>query len=136
MPYTERYVAFADILGFSAIVKQTESDQTSARFDALASALEGIGSFDGDVADVGADFQYQTFSDSIVLSTEATAPGMIVLLSCLSELSLRLLTGSGLLLRGAVSKGKLYHRGAVMFGPAFLEAYSIEKSIANFRVSF
>jgi hypothetical protein len=56
---------------------------------------------------------------------------MILLLSSLAELSVRLLTNPGLLLRGAVSKGKLYHRGGVMFGPTFLEAYSIEKSIAK-----
>jgi hypothetical protein len=60
MRYTERYVAFADILGFSAIVRQTERDSTFVRFDALANALEGIGDFNEHIAGVSADFQYQT----------------------------------------------------------------------------
>src|SRR5712672_2824370 len=42
------------------------------------------------------------------------------------------LLSSGLLTRGAVAKGKLHHDNPVMFGPAFLEAYHIETTIAKY----
>ena len=37
-----------------------------------------------------------------------------------------------LLIRGGVAKGELYHKKGVMFGPAFIEAYRIEKTFAKY----
>jgi hypothetical protein len=132
VPYSERYVAFADILGFSEIVMKTAKDTNTVRFDNLVSVLEGIGALEGERPNLAyTDFQYQTFSDSIVISTVSTPTGLTDLLLTLVELTLRLMM-NGLLLRGAIAKGKLYHRGTVMFGPAFIDAYNIERTIAKF----
>jgi hypothetical protein len=65
------------------------------------------------------------------MSSNATTSGLIYLLSAVRQLALNLL-GNGLLMRGAVAKGKLYHVGSVMFGPAFLNAYRIEHEIAKY----
>jgi hypothetical protein len=76
-------------------------------------------------------FQFQSFSDSVVMSTASTISGLIYLLYSASDLSLRLLS-NGLLMRGAVAKGKLHHDKLVMFGPAFLTAYNIGTNIAKY----
>jgi hypothetical protein len=128
MPYTERYVAFVDILGFSTIVNETVGD--SARFDSLLTVLETIGIFVRGLP-ATADSEFQAFSDSIVVSTNACPPGLTMISEVLTNLALGLMP-NGYLVRGAIAKGKLYHKGSVMFGPAFLEAYSIEQSVARF----
>src|SRR5215469_15696248 len=128
--YTERYVAFADILGFSDIVKMSAQDSSPRRYDALVKALAEAGSHHPGLNESD-DIQFQTFSDSIVMSSASTPTGLIHILASMADLSIRLLR-DGLLIRGAIAKGSLHHKQSIMFGPAFLEAYSIESKIANY----
>ena len=128
--YSDRYIAFVDILGFSSIVRQSEHDQTSKRFDALVGALTEIGSHHPSINESD-DFQFQSFSDSVVMSSASTLTGLVQILSSISDLAIRLLKTS-LLIRGAIAKGKLYHKQPVIFGPALLDAYSSEVNIAKF----
>ena len=129
--YDERYVAFVDILGFAEIVRKIEHDTTNRRYDALVKTLTDIGSFNQETVNESDDFQFQSFSDSVIMSTAATHTGLLHLLYLISNLSLRLLS-NGLLMRGAIAEGKLHHDQFVMFGPAFLVAYNIETNIAKY----
>jgi hypothetical protein len=128
--YSDRYIAFVDILGFSSIVRQSEHDQTSKRFDALVSTLTEIGSHHPSINESD-DFQFQSFSDSVVMSSASTLTGLVQILSSISDLAIRLLKTS-LLIRGAIAKGKLYHKQPIIFGPALLDAYNSEVNIAKF----
>lgn len=131
MAYEERYVAFIDLLGFANIVRQTETDSAPNRYDALVKSLTGIGSrIDADV-DIGDNFRFQTFSDSIVMSSNVESMGLLHILDATSRLFISLLT-EGLLMRGAIAKGKLHHDEEIMFGPAFLRAYDIEGRVAKY----
>jgi hypothetical protein len=124
-------VAYIDILGFSEIVKQSATD-TSLRDD-LAKILSEIGaprSKDGG-GPAGVNFYFQTFSDSIVASSDDSVAGLTFLLIAVNTLATKLLENK-LLIRGAITKGDLYHNNEIMFGPAFLEAYEIEKTIAKY----
>jgi len=67
----------------------------------------------------------------IVMSSNASVQGLIYLAAVVRQLALDLLT-NGLLIRGAIAKGPLHHVGSVMFGPAFLDAYRIERDIAKY----
>jgi hypothetical protein len=129
--YDQRYVAFVDILGFAEIVRKTEHDTTNKRYDALVRTLTEIGSFNEETINESDDFHFQSFSDSVIMSTATTHTGLLHLLHLISNLSLRLLS-NGLLMRGAIAKGKLHHDQFVMFGPAFLVAYNIETTIAKY----
>jgi hypothetical protein len=132
MAYTQRYVAFIDILGFSQIVSQT--GQRGAIFDAdsLVEILTDMGArFEEQDTAFGDDFKFQTFSDSIVMSEAASGEGFEHLTRSIRSLTIEMLS-SGLLIRGGISKGQLHHDEKVMFGPAFLEAYRIESTIANY----
>jgi hypothetical protein len=128
--YTERYVTFADILGFTDIVKQSVQDSSVKRQEALAKALREAASYHPGLNDSD-DIQFQSFSDSIVMSSASTITGLLHILSSMVDLYIRLLR-EGLLIRGAVAKGSLHHEGPIMFGPAFLEAYSVEDRIAKY----
>jgi hypothetical protein len=130
MPYLQRYVAFIDILGFGEIVKATDQAPTSTRYDELVKALTETDARARQHGELD-DFRFQSFSDSIVISSEATPAGLRHVLTSITDLALNLLS-VGLLIRGAVAKGKLHHDKSVMFGPAFLQAYQMETRIANF----
>lgn len=129
MPYTERYVAFVDILGFKETIRKSEH---SARMvEGLVEALTSMGDRNANLEKVlGEDFKVQNFSDSVLMSEKVTALGLSHLLYEIQELALSLLP-SGILIRGGISKGGLYHEGAVAFGPAFLEAYRLESCVAS-----
>ena len=128
--YKNRYVAFVDILGFTAIVRATEHDAMPTRINALVKALAEIGSHHPSINESD-DFQFQSFSDSTVMSSASTFTGLLQILYSISDLSIRLLQ-TGLLARGAIAKGNLHHDRPVIFGPAFLDAYDIEQKIAKY----
>jgi hypothetical protein len=85
MPYSERYVAFLDILGFGDIVRATERDATAVRYNELVSLLTEIGSRERTDQAIGDDFKFQSFSDSIVLSCDTTPGGLVHLLERLAQ---------------------------------------------------
>jgi len=90
MPYEERYDAFADILGFSERVRRTETDSSLQEF--LAALLSDIGTRAGQYDDLMiGGFQFQAFSDSVVMSTKGDANGLSYLLSEIQALALKLL---------------------------------------------
>lgn len=130
--YSLRYVAFIDILGFSEIVTKSATSDRQAK--ALATILTGLANRPPLPPPDNAaayDFKAQLFSDSIVLSVVNHVDALTYLLKRATELSLELLP-LGFLLRGGVARGLLYHEQATMFGPAFLEAYLLEKEIATY----
>jgi len=130
--YSDRYVAFVDILGFSDIVRNSERSPHQAR--ALVSVLERIRlrSLGGAVDDLfGVDFKVQSFSDTIVLSEKVTEAGLKYLLYAVADLTLDVLA-QGILTRGGIAKGQMYHSEGVAFGPAFLSAYYLESTIAKY----
>ncbi len=133
--YSERYVAFVDILGFSEIVRNSQYSPYQAA--ELVRVLERIRSRATSAAIkqtddlLGDDFKAQSFSDTIVLSEAASETGLKYLLFSVENLVLDLLA-QGILTRGGVAKGLLHHSDAVAFGPAFLAAYHLETTIAKY----
>jgi hypothetical protein len=130
--YSDRYVLFLDILGFSNIVRQSEASPNQAT--GMIKTLENIATIDKDsnVYDVEKDdFRSQSFSDCVVISENASPIGLFSLLASVTLLTLELL-GNGVFTRGGIAKGKLHHSDKVVFGPAMLEAYRLESSIARY----
>jgi hypothetical protein len=126
MSYTERYVAFIDILGFKGLIRRSMDSEQMVK--ALAESLNSMGK--RETKYVGEDLRALNFSDTILMSEKVTAQGLSCLLFEIQELALSLLP-SGFLIRGGISKGSLYHEGSVVFGPALIEAYRLESTVAN-----
>ena len=127
--YSERCVAFIDILGFSAIVNNsiTSPEQASNLAKILSQMTENTNSdivtFSGD------DFKTQTFSDCIVISESASDHGLSHLVWIISQLE-RDLLAEGILTRGGIAEGLLHHSERIVFGPALIEAYRLESTTA------
>ena len=124
--YEERIVAFADILGFSAMVAKSSSDVEG--YEKIKSALETIQNVQK-FSDVNGA-KVTTFSDSIVISYPAKAKDpLFFILNDLIQLQLRLLQ-QGILVRGGIAKGKVRHVKDMVFGPAMVLAYELESKYA------
>ena len=104
--YSDRYVAFLDILGFSSIVRRSVASPEQATklieiLEDIANAKEG---FCKDPPMSQDDFKA---TNCIVLSENASPTGLFHLLTIVSLLGLRLLA-NGILTRGGIAKGKLH----------------------------
>ncbi len=122
--YKERVVAFVDVLGFSALVRRSETDPAAMdNVRKLVTVNELFYSF-------MTKFQLSTasfFSDSFVLSMQ---PDRVLYVVREIGYLCRYLLLQGLPCRGAITTGSLYHRGRFVLGPAFVSAAEMEKSVA------
>ena len=129
--YEERYCGFADILGFTDLIGDIRAGKE--KFEAVRNLLEQIHSpRDSQVVGVGeADFQAQSISDAIVLSTRLTVSGLGIITEAFERLVLNALH-EGYLTRGAICRGLLYHDKQTVFGEALIRAYNLESKVAKY----
>jgi hypothetical protein len=131
--YSQRYVAFIDILGFTSHVRQSEHapSETKKLLNVMDSISNGWAELQNTHTVLGEEFKSQSFSDCTVLSEAATPKGLHYLLLMVSLFALDLLE-NGFPFRGGIAKGLLHHSKNAVFGPAFLDAYDLERTIAKY----
>lgn len=132
MSYKENYVAFIDILGFSNLVAESVSDQSTFNkiveiFENLDSSIRKINKGLGSLLPINAVY----FSDSIIMSTNCDSMHLHRLLLNIETTALDFLK-SGILIRGAIAHGKNYHTDTAAFGPAIIKAYRAEQALAKY----
>lgn len=131
--FERRVVAFVDILGFRSLLRRMGNEPSL--FDTLRDALETVADhrtaaaqaavFDSSYLHNG--LEMSAFSDCYAISAFAGHEGLVVRLTARLALSLLEI---GVLSRGAIVRGELYHRHPVVFGQALVDAYELERSIA------
>jgi hypothetical protein len=148
MTYSQRYILFADILGFSKYIESTIDKGKDNEFKIqfiinLLSYLrnefclktEDDSETEGLKKAMKKDKYYSNavitqFSDSFIISREKS-----------SEYSMRSLVLDacfiwiwgiyfGFIFRGAITYGKIIHNSDIVFGPDFITAYKIESNLA------
>ena len=125
--YSIRNVAFLDILGFSSLIN--ESGKNHKILESIYESLTIMLSMKNTISNYEIDElmpQVSLFSDNIVISyiNNNRESEYYLIRDCIF-LYLSLLT-KGILLRGGITKGELYHDGNIVFGPALIKAYKIE----------
>jgi hypothetical protein len=140
MKYENRIVAYIDILGFRALLDETvakDGTDDQKRIDEVIRAYTSIREI-WDLDEKSAALSASTynskkvtiFSDSIVVSFMAEEPSEVFFtLLEIKWLIMRLLNHK-ILCRGAVALGKLIHQDEYIFGPALVEAYTLESKVA------
>lgn len=136
--YEERLCLFLDILGFKNHVdesaKDTENPQKSTYrtltvamlYDALKSIGEAM-TFTVEGLESNSTKMVTQFSDSIVVSYKLDeASALFDMLYDIYLLQINLIQ-RGILVRGAITAGKLIHNDKLVFGPALNEAAEFEK---------
>ncbi|EOX3361633.1 hypothetical protein ACPFT2_003614, partial [Vibrio cholerae] len=157
--YTKKCVAFIDILGFGALVEQSENDlnivenihralmsmSTKSLKDSVEPELNIENIPAGKVKDARRTLDYLTthikrmysleisyFSDCVVISADAeNSMSCQMLFDTIGKFALRLWGENNLVLRGGVTIGNLHHtENGPVFGPAMNRAYQIESKEA------
>lgn len=133
--YKLKYVAFLDLLGFKNMVCLSVGDQHI--LNNINMALSYIGkmqydNYNGIMPMVDLGKQVTAFSDSIVISYDASMPGggfhvLMDLVYICNDL-----LGIGIPIRGGVTVGPLIHDAQKCFGPAMINAYLMESQRASF----
>ncbi|HEY2389583.1 MAG TPA: hypothetical protein VGK22_00295 [Candidatus Angelobacter sp.] len=140
--YEERFVAFLDILGWRRLIEESEKDSTAiARMGGALGFLKMLFEIPawletqarkmleakGETYSPHPDaLEFSQFSDSIVISSPVTTGGAISILFELDRILTSLFYQSHFLIRGAVTRGPMYHKNPVAFGPALTKAYDLQ----------
>ena len=137
--YQDRVIAFIDIIGFKKIVEKTVTDQAY-----LGSIIDAIAEIRGQFIDdpkspfqqmvrtvlFEDDFDTQVIqvSDCIVISKLANIPGALQYLIGDVTLAIHILISHGLLCKGRIECGKVFHTDKYIIGPAYNAAYLGEEA--------
>jgi hypothetical protein len=153
---TEHEVLFLDFLGFASAVKHWNDDRMEELVSVLVKIAEAQSDFDID-GKAQSDGSYKittrseitTFSDNLIVSYPCLAKpdeiagdawevvakgwnGMVR--EQMQNITAQVVMAAldvGLLVRGGLSRGKLYHHGGVVVGEAMVDAYCLEKNVAR-----
>lgn len=144
--YDDRVVAFIDILGFKDIIQRSKSDPEiiGRVFNALTTETDKLK--ENYIAELNIpdlkgskgnfDEKNQTFSDCVVISVKnGSIEELGLLIYSVFNIARHLLI-SGYACRGGIAAGQLLHQrqgalNSVVFGPAFIEAYTLEETHAD-----
>jgi hypothetical protein len=127
-PFSNRIVAFIDILGFRALVTQLAANPSLRK--SVHRALAEIRVFKhASLRNETAlrDLEVSVFSDSIAISGEPEK--LTTIISTALGLQSKLL-GLGILIRGGVSSGPTFHAEDMLYGEGLINAYDLESKTA------
>lgn len=131
--YQQKYTCFIDVLGFSDAISNPEHPHYNRCAGYFLTALNILDEIVSKSDFFLKELQVSQFSDCVVFSCDINDGGLSVLLDRAAQLQRELLKG-GLLSRGAIAKGSLYHTSGRVFGPALVEAVNLEKIATTPRI--
>lgn len=134
--YQEKYVAFLDIIGFSELVRRLAGDgiERKEEFKSLTKALSRVAGKmaylnNPDIQKLNRRSKHVqgiAASDNILLVGSNEIDGLRTLIWHARDLQTEM-ARLGIFLRGAITKGLVYHADSIVFGPAVLDAIELEK---------
>ncbi|WP_454862264.1 hypothetical protein [Peribacillus frigoritolerans] len=130
--YGQYLVAFIDILGFRSIVEKSANN--TEYFSKILHATQIIEHFVGYEKNKseGRKVEVTQFSDSLVISRPYhDSNDLWQIIMNLDLVQKTLARDVGIMIRGGLTTGKLYHKGSISFGPAFVDAYDLENKVAK-----
>lgn len=131
--YDDRVVLFLDILDFKGIIDMTVNPDGTDNREAIKKLYEAL-KIVKDTLLIGVPNDNSKriiqFSDSIVISFDASDKGQMFNLLTDIHFLTKLLVMNDILCRGGIAYGKLYHDNNFVFGPAFNNAYHTESKAA------
>jgi hypothetical protein len=144
--FTEKFVGFVDILGFKAmtlaaekgmglslgeIIKLTNKLGSKADLDEFR-RVGPISCPDAPRIRNDMDFQITQISDCVIVSTEISPAGVVNLAWHCWGACMRLL-GDGIMLRGYIKRGSVYHEDQQFIGSGYADAYKRESEVSIFK---
>lgn len=146
MKYQEKFIGYVDILGFKKLVEYSEKE-IGMPLSELTELSKSLGTPD-DVLKIkkygpiicpasscinrDLDFKLTQISDCVIVSSEISPAEIINLVSNCWGAVLNLLQ-KGIMCRGYITKGSIYHTETQIVGSGYNEAISNEKTVKAFK---
>jgi hypothetical protein len=137
--YEIKLFAYVDVLGWTNLIEKSVGDKHSFQLAVLnhehlksmTSALQIQKEFFNEIGQPqhGPSVEVTQFSDTIVFSCPVDKPLYFGMLLNLYSTCAKLLE-HGLYTRGALTVGQIYHKDDSVFGPALIQAHSLEQHVA------
>ena len=144
--FTEKFVAFVDVLGFKTLVTESERG-TGMPLAELLELLQKLG--DGTERarfeehgggwcpmapriEKNLDFRVTQISDCVIVSSEVSPAGVINLVSHCWGAVIELLA-RGIMCRGYIKRGHVFHTERQIIGSGYQEAYLAESKVSAFK---
>lgn len=141
MEFTNKFLGYVDVLGFKQFV------ETGMSLDELLELLKELGSSEerakfekygpttcpeAQFISRNLDFRVTQVSDCVVVSSEVSPAGLINLISYCWGIVIRLLP-KGVMCRGYITEGLLYHTDTQFIGRGYQKAYAKESEVTAFK---
>ena len=144
--FKDKFIGFVDILGFKGLVEAAEEGIGISLVELLEMAQElgkpedrleyenygPITCPESRKVQRHLDFRLTQISDCVVLSTEVSPAGAINLVKHCWGAVIKLLT-KGIMCRGYITRGSLYHTDTQIIGTGYQEAYRKESLVTAFK---
>ena len=146
MKFEEKFIGFVDILGFKSMVAAAEAGEGPALSEIIG-WTKTLGSADDKQAiekygpticpcalQIREDlaFEITQISDCVIVSSEVSPAGLINLANHCWGAVINLLR-HGLMCRGYITKGMIYHQGGHLMGSGYQRAYKNESEVSAFK---
>lgn len=144
--FEDKFIAFIDVLGFKGMVASSEAG-TGIPLPELLELLKKLGDgsersrFDtygptccptAPRVDKNMNFRVTQISDCAIVSSEVSPAGAINLVShCWG--SVIELMARGIMCRGYIKRGRIYHTDSQVIGSGYQEAYAAESKVSAFK---
>lgn len=147
MQFEEKIVAFIDVLGFKNMVKEAESG-SGISLTEIMNHLSKLGTAEdsskfqkygptichkSETIRRDLNFKVTQISDCAIISSEISPAGVINLVShcfgAVIELLLR-----GIMCRGYITKGSIFHNDNYVIGSGYQDAYTKESGVTAFKI--
>jgi len=128
--YENKFIIFVDILGFSTFVNENKFTLDELiRFTTLLKEGNKDGKLcpESDFQESDFNFEITQISDCLILTSEVSEAGLLKILNH-AWTSLFQLMKEGIMCRGYITQGLVYHQDSQIIGPAYQKALDKEKS--------
>jgi hypothetical protein len=144
--FKDKFIGFVDILGFKKMVEAAEAG-TGTPLPQLLETLKKLGAPDdrkrfekrgpticpqSTYIQRDLDFRVTQISDCVIISSEVSPAGVINLVNHCWIAVIQLLT-KGIMCRGYITRGSIYHTETQIIGSGYQNAYSKEREVAAFK---
>lgn len=144
--FKEKFIGFVDILGFKELVEAAEKG-TGMPLVELLKIVKELGTPEDRVkfekygpkacpasryVQRDLDFKITQISDCVVVSTEVSPAGVINLIHYCWGAVIKLMT-KGIMCRGYITRGSVYHTDTQIIGSGYQEAYRRESLVTAFK---
>lgn len=144
--FSEKFIAFVDVLGFKNLVADAEAGEGMS-LPELLKLLEGLGTgkerahFENSGGGwcpeapriaKNLDFRVTQISDCVIVSAEVSPAGLINLVSHCWVAAMHLLH-SGIMCRGYIKRGRIFHTDNQVLGTGYQDAFAAEGKVTAFR---